>query len=145
MRCVSIVLGLRKSRAATSRLVRPVATSLATWSSCGVSSSRVEVAAGRRRRLLGVITISGLRHGRSTWEIDVVNPAHGNRGLAQALLDGAPVDASAIPLVDDGAEALILDCMGYAPRHRKAIREAGITVPVLVSGSVLGAALGAAL
>ena len=57
----------------------------------------------------------------------------------------AAVIAAARRLVDDGADALILDCMGYAPHHRDAIRAAGITAPVLVSGSVLGAALGAAL
>lgn len=57
----------------------------------------------------------------------------------------AAVAAAARALVDDGAQALILDCMGYAPHHREAIRAAGVAVPVLVSGSIVGAALGAAL
>jgi protein AroM len=58
--------------------------------------------------------------------------------------DSAVADA-AQALVDAGAQALILDCMGYAPHHRDAIRAAGIAVPVLVSGSIVGAALGAAI
>jgi cyclic beta-1,2-glucan synthetase len=43
------------------------------------------------------------RHGRSLLEIRVENPAHRNRGVAAAWLDGAAADAGAIPLVDDGA------------------------------------------
>ena len=43
------------------------------------------------------------KHGRSILEIGVENPNHRNRGVAEALLDGAVVDAGAIPLVDDGA------------------------------------------
>jgi cyclic beta-1,2-glucan synthetase len=43
------------------------------------------------------------RHGGSTYEIAVENPGRWNRGVAEALLDGVPVDAAAIPLVDDGA------------------------------------------
>ncbi|WP_432179838.1 AroM family protein [Streptomyces sp. NBC_00063] len=41
-----------------------------------------------------------------------------------------------------GAQALMLDCMGYGTRHRQALRDAGITVPVLTPGAVVGAALG---
>ncbi len=36
------------------------------------------------------------------YEIMVSNPRLGSRGVAQATLDGAPVNASAIPLVNDG-------------------------------------------
>jgi cyclic beta-1,2-glucan synthetase len=43
------------------------------------------------------------RHGRSLYEITVQNPEHRTRGIAEAVLDGAPIDVSAIPLVDDGA------------------------------------------
>ena len=43
------------------------------------------------------------RHGRSSYEITVVNPGRRNRGVAEALLDGMRVDSQAIPLVDDGA------------------------------------------
>lgn len=65
---------------------------------------------------------------------------------------GSPYADTAQPLVDaarelqaHGAQALVLDCMGYAPYHKQALREAGCTLPVLVSGSVLGGALGALL
>jgi cyclic beta-1,2-glucan synthetase len=36
------------------------------------------------------------------YEIVVSNPRNRSRGVAQATLDGAPVNASAIPLVNDG-------------------------------------------
>ncbi|MGH7731189.1 MAG: GH36-type glycosyl hydrolase domain-containing protein, partial [Candidatus Eiseniibacteriota bacterium] len=42
------------------------------------------------------------RHGRTLYEITVENPGRQNRGVAEAVLDGATVDAGAIPLVDDG-------------------------------------------
>ena len=53
--------------------------------------------------------------------------------------------AAATALQAQGAQALVLDCMGYSPRHKQALREPGCTLPVLVSGSVLGGALGAFL
>jgi cyclic beta-1,2-glucan synthetase len=43
------------------------------------------------------------KHGRSLYEITMENPEHKNRGVAEALMDGAKVDAGAIPLVNDGA------------------------------------------
>ncbi len=42
------------------------------------------------------------RFGATRYEIEVANPEHRCRGVAQALLDGAAVDPSAIPLSDDG-------------------------------------------
>jgi len=42
------------------------------------------------------------RNGRSMVEIDVQNPDRVTCGVAEAHLDGAPVDANAVPLVDDG-------------------------------------------
>jgi cyclic beta-1,2-glucan synthetase len=36
------------------------------------------------------------------YEISVSNPNHRCRGVAKAMLDGNPVDAQAIPLLDDG-------------------------------------------
>ncbi|MFK0169650.1 AroM family protein [Streptomyces sp. NPDC090306] len=68
-----------------------------------------------------------------------------------------PAFATASPYADDDyqglraaarthlgsrADALMLDCMGYGARHREALRDAGITVPVLTPGAVVGAALG---
>jgi cyclic beta-1,2-glucan synthetase len=43
------------------------------------------------------------RFGRARYEITVTNPAGRCRGIASAHLDGAEVDATAIPLADDGA------------------------------------------
>ena len=42
------------------------------------------------------------RFGRTRYEIVVTNPERRCRGIAEAELDGAAVDARAIPLVDDG-------------------------------------------
>jgi cyclic beta-1,2-glucan glucanotransferase len=43
------------------------------------------------------------RFGASRYEITVANPERRCRGIAEAVLDDKPVDAAAIPLVDDGA------------------------------------------
>lgn len=48
-------------------------------------------------------------------------------------------------LEQQGAQTLVLDCMGYLPRHKDAVREAGCRLPVLVSGTVVAGALGAFL
>ena len=40
--------------------------------------------------------------GRSSYRIEVKNPARRSRGVARALLDGRPVDARSIPIEDDG-------------------------------------------
>jgi len=42
------------------------------------------------------------RFGRTTYKIAVSNPERRCRGVAEAELDGAPVDPGAIPLADDG-------------------------------------------
>jgi cyclic beta-1,2-glucan synthetase len=42
------------------------------------------------------------RFGRTRYEIQVRNPERRCRGIGAAELDGAPVDARAIPLIDDG-------------------------------------------
>jgi cellobiose phosphorylase len=52
------------------------------------------------------------RHGRTTYDITVENPGRRNRGVAEAWLDGAPADAGAIPLVDDGAVHRLRVVMG---------------------------------
>jgi cellobiose phosphorylase len=52
------------------------------------------------------------RHGKSLYEITVENPERRNRGVAEAVLDGARVDARAIPLVDDGAIRRLRVVMG---------------------------------
>jgi len=52
------------------------------------------------------------RFGRSRYEIAVTNPGRRCRGIADAELDGAPVDPHAIPLVDDGATHLVRVVLG---------------------------------
>jgi cyclic beta-1,2-glucan synthetase len=42
------------------------------------------------------------RFGETRYAIEVVNPEHRSRGVAEAVLDGAAVGPSAIPLSDDG-------------------------------------------
>ncbi|MBS0451506.1 MAG: AroM family protein [Proteobacteria bacterium] len=59
--------------------------------------------------------------------------------------DSGSLVEAARTLQAQGAHALVLDCMGYAPHHKKALRDAGLNLPVLVSGSVLAGALGAFL
>jgi cyclic beta-1,2-glucan synthetase len=52
-------------------------------------------------------TIGGTRY-----RIVVENPAHRSRGITSAHLDGVPVDASAIPLLTDGAEHEVRVALG---------------------------------
>jgi cyclic beta-1,2-glucan synthetase len=53
-------------------------------------------------------------HGRSTYHIEVQNPDHVTGCVATANLDGVPVDASAVPLVDDGGTHRLSVVMGEA-------------------------------
>ncbi len=52
------------------------------------------------------------RHGRTRYEIAVTNPQRRCRGIASAELDGARVDARAIPLVDDGVTHAVRVVLG---------------------------------
>ena len=52
----------------------------------------------------------------SRYEITVGNPSRLCRGVAAATLDGARVDAGAIPLVNDGATHTVQIVLGDAPR-----------------------------
>jgi cyclic beta-1,2-glucan synthetase len=56
------------------------------------------------------------RYGRTTYAISVTNPERRCRGIAEAELDGVPVDPAAIPLVDDGAAHRVRAVLGR-PRH----------------------------
>jgi cyclic beta-1,2-glucan synthetase len=47
------------------------------------------------------------RYGKTVYEIEVKNPHPINRGIRQATLDGEPVDADEIPLVDDGGRHVV--------------------------------------
>jgi cyclic beta-1,2-glucan synthetase len=52
----------------------------------------------------------------SRYEITVSNPARRCRGVIEATLDGAPVDAQAIPLVNDGRSHDVRIVLGDRPR-----------------------------
>jgi cyclic beta-1,2-glucan synthetase len=54
----------------------------------------------------------------SRYEITVSNPARRCRGVAMATLDGAPVNAEAIPLVNDGHTHEVRVVLG-APLQRQ--------------------------
>ncbi len=56
------------------------------------------------------------RFGRTRYEIAVSNPDHRCRGVAEAALDGVPVDPRAIPLVDDGGTHVVEIVLGDARR-----------------------------
>ncbi|HOA59126.1 MAG TPA: AroM family protein [Dermatophilaceae bacterium] len=68
------------------------------------------------------------------------------RGLADPIFafaspysdDVEALVAAAYDLVDAGARALVLDCMGFNRRHREALRARGVEVPVLVANEVVG-------
>jgi cyclic beta-1,2-glucan synthetase len=47
------------------------------------------------------------RYGKTVYEIEVKNPHGVNRGVCQVTLDGEPVAASEIPLVDDGGRHMV--------------------------------------
>ena len=52
------------------------------------------------------------RFGASVYNIAVRNPDHTARGIRQIQLDGTPLNAASIPLVDDQQEHLVLVVMG---------------------------------
>ena len=52
------------------------------------------------------------KHGATTYDVAVENPERRNRGVALVELDGARVDTSSIPLVDDGAVHRVRVLMG---------------------------------
>jgi len=54
------------------------------------------------------------RFGRTRYEITVENPEGRCRGVAEAQLDGEPVDPRRIPLRDDGAEHRVRLVIGTA-------------------------------
>jgi cyclic beta-1,2-glucan synthetase len=55
------------------------------------------------------------RIGATRYEISVTNPERRCRGIAEATLDGAPVDSSAIPIHDDGASHQLRIVLGDRP------------------------------
>ncbi len=67
------------------------------------------------------------RFGATRYEITVTNPEHRCRGVAEADLDGAPVDAGAIPLVDDGGKHVVRVVLGAATRPASSLGKATAT------------------
>jgi cyclic beta-1,2-glucan synthetase len=57
------------------------------------------------------------RHRSTRYEIEVQNPARRCRGVESADLDGAAVDPSAIPLVDDGGVHRLSVVLGDPPKR----------------------------
>jgi len=52
------------------------------------------------------------RHGESLYHVSIENPERQHRGVRSATLDGVPVDAAAIPLLDDGKEHEVVVVLG---------------------------------
>jgi cyclic beta-1,2-glucan synthetase len=58
----------------------------------------------------------------SRYEITVSNPARRCRGVAEATLDGAPVNAAAIPLLNDGRTHVVQIVLGDKPRRQRDVQ-----------------------
>jgi cyclic beta-1,2-glucan synthetase len=59
----------------------------------------------------------------SRYEITVSNPTHlSGRGVANATLDGASVNAAAIPLVNDGRIHQVQIVLGRQPQRELAVK-----------------------
>jgi cyclic beta-1,2-glucan synthetase len=68
------------------------------------------------------------RFGSARYEITVTNPEHRCRGVAEADLDGAPVDPTAIPLADDGGTHVVRVVLGEGTRPAQPLGKAAATV-----------------
>ena len=68
------------------------------------------------------------RFGSARYEITVTNPEHRCRGVAEADLDGAPVDPAAIPLADDGGTHVVRVVLGAGTRPAQPLGKAAATV-----------------
>jgi cyclic beta-1,2-glucan synthetase len=69
------------------------------------------------------------RFGRTRYEIAVENPDHRCRGIAEATLDGEPVDPHAIPLADDGGTHLLKLVLGDAKRVVASVARLSASTP----------------
>jgi cyclic beta-1,2-glucan synthetase len=69
------------------------------------------------------------RFGRTRYEIAVSNPERRCRGIAEAELDGAPVDSSAIPLSDDGGTHQVRLVLGARKRVEAPAAKVGAITP----------------
>jgi cyclic beta-1,2-glucan synthetase len=64
------------------------------------------------------------RIGRTTYEISVSNPDKRCRGIGEAILDGSPVDPSAIPIYGDGATHALRIVLGDRPSKVRRTKKA---------------------
>ena len=69
------------------------------------------------------------RFGRTRYEITVENPESRCRGVAEAELDGAPVDPRVIPLIDDGGTHDVRLVLGSPKRLRRTVADQGAIAP----------------
>jgi cyclic beta-1,2-glucan synthetase len=69
------------------------------------------------------------RFGGTRYEIAVSNPQRRCRGIAEAELDGAPVDSRAIPLADDGGTHQVRLVLGSRKRLVPPVAKQGATAP----------------
>jgi cyclic beta-1,2-glucan synthetase len=67
------------------------------------------------------------RFGGTRYEITVTNPEHRCSGVGEAELDGAPVDAAAIALVDDGRTHVVRVVLGAGARPVPPLGKAAAT------------------
>jgi cyclic beta-1,2-glucan glucanotransferase len=67
------------------------------------------------------------RFGGARYEITVTNPEHRCRGVAEADLDGVPVDPAAIPLADDGRTHVVRVVLGASTRAASPVGRATTT------------------
>jgi cyclic beta-1,2-glucan synthetase len=69
------------------------------------------------------------RFGRTRYAISVSNPERRCRAIAEAELDGAPVDPEAIPLVDDGGVHRVRLVLGDRKQLVPPVATRGATAP----------------
>lgn len=67
------------------------------------------------------------RFGSARYEITVTNPEHRCRGVAEADLDGVPVDPAAIALADDGGSHVVRVVLGAGTRPAQPLGKAAAT------------------
>jgi cellobiose phosphorylase len=70
------------------------------------------------------------RFGRTRYDIEVENPGHRCRGIAEATLDGVSVDPRAIALVDDGGTHRVQLVLGETRRSALPVGPAAATTSV---------------
>jgi len=69
------------------------------------------------------------RFGRTRYEIAVLNPERRCRGIAEAELDGAPLDPRTIPLADDGGTHQVRLVLGGRKRLVTPVADLGAIAP----------------